>query len=107
GFKLGRARTVEALRRRAAVNSSLLSSVPHELRTPLTAIKTMLFSLQHDRESLPPAVRDEFLMGIDRELDYLNRLVGNLLDMSRLEAGTLTPRREWQGLGERGEGGPP
>ena len=103
-LKLSQAKTVEALRQRDAVKSSLLSSVSHELRTPLTAIKTMLFSLQHDRESLPPAVRDEFLMGIDRELDYLNRLVGNLLDMSRLEAGTLTPRREWQVLDELVEG---
>ena len=103
-LKLSQAKTVEALRQRDAVKSSLLSSVSHELRTPLTAIKTMLFSLQHDRESLPPAVRDEFFMGIDRELDYLNRLVGNLLDMSRLEAGTLTPRREWQVLDELVEG---
>jgi len=103
-LKLSQAKTVEALRQRDAVKSSLLSSVSHELRTPLTAIKTMLFSLQHDRESLPPAVRDEFFMGIDRELDYLNRLVGNLLDMSRLEAGTLAPRREWQVLDELVEG---
>jgi two-component system sensor histidine kinase KdpD len=64
----------------------------------------MLFSLRHDGASLPPAVRHEFLTGIDRELDYLNSLVGNLLDMSRLEAGTLTPRREWQILDELVEG---
>jgi two-component system, OmpR family, sensor histidine kinase KdpD len=49
-------------------------------------------------------VRQEFLTGIDRELDYLNSLVGNLLDMSRLEAGTLAPRREWQVLDELVEG---
>src|SRR5215831_8068432 len=103
-LKQSQAMTVQALRQRDAVKSSLLSSVSHELRTPLTAIKTMLFSLQHDRESLAPAVRQEFLMGIDRELDYLNRLVGNLLDMSRLEAGTLAPRREWQVLDELVEG---
>jgi len=103
-LKQSQAMTVQALRQRDAVKSSLLSSVSHELRTPLTAIKTMLFSLQHDRESLPPAVRHEFLMGIDRELDYLNRLVSNLLDMSRLEAGTLTLRREWQILDELLEG---
>jgi two-component system sensor histidine kinase KdpD len=92
------------LHQRDAVKSSLLSSVSHELRTPLTAIKTMVFSLQHDRESLSPSLRHEFLTGIDRELDYLNRLIGNLLDMSRLEAGTLAPRREWQILDELVEG---
>jgi len=103
-LKQSQAMTVQALRQRDAVKSSLLSSVSHELRTPLTAIKTMLFSLQHDRESLPLSVGHEFLTGIDRELDYLNNLVGNLLDMSRLEAGTLTPRREWQILEELVEG---
>jgi two-component system sensor histidine kinase KdpD len=103
-FKQSQAMTVQALRQRDAVKSSLLSSVSHELRTPLTAIKTMLFSLRHDRESLSPSIRQEFLAGIDRELDYLNSLVGNLLDMSRLEAGTLTPRREWHVLDELVEG---
>ena len=103
-LKQSQAMTVQALHQRDAVKSSLLSSVSHELRTPLTAIKTMLFSLQHDRESLPPSIRREFLASIDRELDYLNSLVGNLLDMSRLEAGTLTPRREWHVLDELVEG---
>ena len=103
-LKLSQAMTVQALHQRDAIKSSLLSSVSHELRTPLTAIKTMLFSLRHDGASLPPGVRQEFLTGIDRELDYLNSLVGNLLDMSRLEAGTLTPRREWQILDELVEG---
>jgi two-component system, OmpR family, sensor histidine kinase KdpD len=103
-LKQSQAMTVQALHQRDAIKSSLLSSVSHELRTPLTAIKTMLFSLRHDGTSLPPGVRQEFLAGIDRELDYLNSLVGNLLDMSRLEAGTLTPRREWQILDELVEG---
>ena len=49
-------------------------------------------------------MRREFLTGIDRELEYLNGLVGNLLDMSRLDAGTLTPRREWHILEELVEG---
>jgi two-component system sensor histidine kinase KdpD len=53
---------------------------------------------------LPREVEREFFNGIDRELDYLNRLVGNLLDMSRLEAGTLTPHREWHVFDEVVEG---
>jgi two-component system sensor histidine kinase KdpD len=96
--------TVAALRQRDAVKSALLSSVSHELRTPLTAIKTMLYGFQDCADSLPSAVRKEFLTGIDRELDYLNGLVGNLLDMSRLEAGALTPQREWHVMDELVEG---
>ncbi len=99
-LKISQASTVAALRQRDAVKSALLSSVSHELRTPLTAIKTMLYSFQDCADSMPGAVRKEFLTGIDRELDYLNRLVGNLLDMSRLEAGVLTPQREWHVMDE-------
>ncbi len=102
-LKQSQAQTVQALRQRDAVKTSLLSSVSHELRTPLTAIKTMVFSLQHG-PLLPSPVRREFLEGIDRELNYLNSLVGNLLDMSRLDAGTLTPHREWHILEELVEG---
>ena len=85
---------MQALQQSDAVKSSLLSSVSHELRTPLTAIKAMLFNLQEGSPA-PAPVQKECLRDIDEELDYLNRLVGNLLDMSRLEAGVLTPHREW------------
>lgn len=91
---------MQALQQSDAVKSSLLSSVSHELRTPLTAIKTMLFNLHEDPDLQPPHVRKEFLKSIDEELDYLNRLVGNLLDMSRIEAGTLKPNREWHLMDE-------
>ncbi|HEY6084031.1 MAG TPA: ATP-binding protein, partial [Nitrospira sp.] len=91
---------MDALRQRDAVKSSLLSSVSHELRTPLTAIKTMLFNLHEESVTQAATVRMEFLKSIDEELDYLNRLVGNLLDMSRIEAGTLKPSREWHLLDE-------
>ncbi|WP_455245829.1 ATP-binding protein [Petrachloros mirabilis] len=103
-LKKSQASTMAALRQRDAVKSAILSSVSHELRTPLTAIKTMLFSLQDRGDSLPGTVRREFLTSIDRELDYLNRLVGNLLDMSRLEAGSLILHREWNVVEELVEG---
>ncbi len=103
-LRTSQAMTIEALHQRDAVKSSLLSSVSHELRTPLTAIRTMLFGLQHGSEPLASPVRQEFLAGIDREVEYLNGLVGNLLDMSRLDAGTLTPHREWHVLEELVEG---
>ncbi len=103
-LKRSQAMAIQALQQSDAVKSSLLSSVSHELRTPLTAMKTMLFSLQEDGDSQPIPMRKEFLKGIDQELDYLNRLVENLLDMSRLEAGMLMPHREWHVLDELVEG---
>ncbi len=103
-LKRSQSMAIQALQQSDAVKSSLLSSVSHELRTPLTAMKTMLFSLQEDGDSQPIPMRKEFLTGIDQELDYLNRLVGNLLDMSRLEAGMLMPHREWHVLDELVEG---
>ncbi|HMU55599.1 MAG TPA: ATP-binding protein [Nitrospira sp.] len=95
---------VEALRQSDAMKSALLSSVSHELRTPLTAIKSMLFGLRDDPGAQSSPVRQEFLRSMDNQLDHLNRFVGNLLDMSRLEAGRLKPRREWHVLDELAEG---
>ena len=101
-LKVSQARTFDALRQRDAIKTSLLSSVSHELRTPLTSIKSMLFSLRHD-ETLTRMSADG-LAHIEEQVDYLNRLVGNLLDMSRLDAGTLQPHREWNVLEDLIEG---
>ncbi|HTP07239.1 MAG TPA: ATP-binding protein [Anaerolineae bacterium] len=82
------------------LKTALLSSVSHELRTPLAAIKAAVTSLRSgavDRES---NARDELLETIDEETDQLNTLVGNLLDMSRIEAGVLKPQRTWNDLEE-------
>jgi two-component system sensor histidine kinase KdpD len=82
------------------LKTALLSSVSHELRTPLAAIKAAVTSLRSgtvDRESL---ARDELLETIEEETDQLNTLVGNLLDMSRIEAGALKPQRTWNDLEE-------
>jgi len=101
-LKVSQAKTLDALRQSDAIKSSLLSSVSHELRTPLTTIKSMLFSLRSDGQH--NRVSAEVLTTIEEQVDYLNRLVGNLLDMSRLEAGTLRPRREWNVLEDLVEG---
>jgi len=92
--------TLEALRQSDALKSALLSSVSHNLRTPLTVIKAMLYSLQGRSVPLADEVRKEFLRSVNQEVDYLDRLVGNLLDMSRFEAGALIPSREWHVLDE-------
>jgi len=101
-LKVSQAKTLDALRQSDAIKSSLLSSVSHELRTPLTTIKSMLFSLRSDGEQ--SRVSAEVVTTIEEQVDYLNRLVGNLLDMSRLEAGTLQPHREWNVLEDLVEG---
>jgi len=83
------------------MKSALLSSVSHELRTPLATIKASITSLLSDEVTWEDAtVRDELLAVVDEEADQLNRLVGNLLDMSRLEAGALKPDRQWNVLAE-------
>jgi two-component system, OmpR family, sensor histidine kinase KdpD len=68
---------------------ALLAAVSHDLRTPLSSIKAAATSLlQQDVDWTPQATR-EFLATIDEEADRLNTLVGNLLDMSRLQSGAL------------------
>jgi two-component system, OmpR family, sensor histidine kinase KdpD len=71
------------------LRAAILSAVSHDLRTPISAIKASVTSLlQRDVEWTTEA-RQEFLQTIDEETDRLNALVGNLLDMSRLQAGAL------------------
>ena len=67
----------------------LLSAVSHDLRTPLAAIKASVTSLRQRDVDWPVEAQDEFLATIDEETDRLNALVGNLLDMSRLQTGAL------------------
>jgi two-component system sensor histidine kinase KdpD len=82
------------------LKSSLLSSVSHELRTPLATIKASISSLRSKTVTLDPESRQELLAAIEEESDHLNQLVGNLLDMSRIETGALNPQRGWNALGE-------
>jgi two-component system sensor histidine kinase KdpD len=82
------------------LKSAILSSVSHELRTPLATIKAAATSLRSGEVAWESAARAVLLGAIDDESDHLNRLVGNLLDMSRIEAGALRPSRQWNLLRE-------
>ncbi len=94
------ANRAEILRRTDELRTALLSSVSHDLRTPLAAIKASAESLLQGDVAWSDDDRDGFSKAIVRESDRLNRLVGNLLDMSRIEGGALRPQLEWYDLGE-------
>ena len=94
------ARTAAAARESDRLKSVLLASVSHDLRTPLTAIKTAAANLLSTDVAWSDAAREEFLQAIDREVDRLNRLVADLLDLSRIEGGALRLDRDWNDLDE-------
>ncbi len=82
------------------MKSALLSSVSHELRSPLATIKASVTSLLGPEVDWEGGARQDLLETIDEETDHLNWLVGNLLDMSRIEAGALNPVCQWNQLSE-------
>jgi two-component system sensor histidine kinase KdpD len=71
------------------LRAAILSAVSHDLRTPISAIKASVTSLLQQDVEWSPEARREFLDTIDEETDRLNALVGNLLDMSRLQTDAL------------------
>jgi two-component system sensor histidine kinase KdpD len=94
-FRLAReAHEARLLRDSDALKSTLLSAVSHDLRTPLAGIKALTTALLQNNMTLPPEIIQEALQGIDEETDRMTRLVADLLDLSRIEAGVLHPSRE-------------
>jgi len=81
------------------LRSSLLSSVSHDLRTPLAVITGSASTLLESGSALEAAVRQDLLQTIRVEAERLNRLVQNLLEMTRLEAG-VEVRKEWHSIEE-------
>jgi two-component system sensor histidine kinase KdpD len=84
----------ETLRRSDVMKTTLLRAVSHDLRSPLTAIRAAAEGLANDTLDLSPDDRLELLAMIGAESARLERLVANLLDLSRLEAGGAKPRPE-------------
>jgi two-component system sensor histidine kinase KdpD len=89
----------EIARESDALKSALLQSVSHDLRTPLAAIRAAAGTLRPGSR-LTAAEQSESADTIEREVEYLNRLVTNLLDLSRIEAGALRPERDVYDLDE-------
>jgi two-component system sensor histidine kinase KdpD len=92
GRLLETALDTESLRRSDELKTALLRGVSHEFRTPLTAIRTAAHALADDPDG--PGAR-ALLAAMTAETGRLERLVANLLDLSRLEAGALAARLDW------------
>lgn len=86
---LEQAREAELLRATEKLQTALLNSISHDLRTPLASITGAVSSLRDPDAQLDDATRVDLIADIASEAERLNRLVGNLLDMTRLEAGAL------------------
>ncbi len=103
---LERARLTEEAGRAAVLaqsdefKSALLAAVSHDLRTPLATIKTSATSLLDRSVTWDEASQAEFLQAIDEETDRLTMMVGNLLDLSRIQGGALQPDRDWYDVAE-------
>ena len=76
------------------LRSSLLSSVSHDLRTPLAAITGAVSAILESGARLDAATQRELLESVHEEADRLNRLVQNLLEMTRLQSGQVQLKRE-------------
>jgi two-component system, OmpR family, sensor histidine kinase KdpD len=85
---------LEVTRRSDELKAALLDSVSHDLRTPLGTIRAAAGSLADAAISWAPGDREAMASQIDAEAERLARLVGDLLDMSRIEGGALQPRCE-------------
>ena len=90
----------EALRESDRLKDILLGSVTHDLRTPLAAIKAITSGLLQPDIRMSEVERQELIASIDQSVDRLSRLVSNLLDLSRLEAGVAVPQRDWYLIGD-------
>ncbi|MDB5483521.1 MAG: sensor histidine kinase [Caulobacteraceae bacterium] len=85
----------EALRRSDKLRAALLNSISHDLRTPLSTVMGSATTLIDYGPTLKPEVASDLLVSIREEAERLNRYVGDLLDMTRLEGGALRTRSEW------------
>jgi two-component system, OmpR family, sensor histidine kinase KdpD len=94
------AQSAEIEAEREGLISSLLSSVSHDLRTPLTSIAGAAGTLRAQGEKLAPEDRRHLLESIESESARLNRLVENILQVTKIESGNISIRKEKHSLEE-------
>jgi two-component system sensor histidine kinase KdpD len=85
---------------RETLRSTLLSSVSHDLRTPLATITGAATTLLQKDVKLGASDRQELVQTICEEADHLNHIIRNVLDMTRIEAGAIAVKKEWQPIEE-------
>jgi two-component system, OmpR family, sensor histidine kinase KdpD len=83
----------EAARQADAAKTVILHAVSHDLRSPLTSIRTAAAGLREQETTAEDRIA--LINAIEEEADRLTRLIGNLLDLSRIEAGAVHPRTDW------------
>jgi K+-sensing histidine kinase KdpD len=93
-----RAAQAEALRRSDQLKSALLDAVTHDLRTPLTSIKASTTALLDATSTLGGAARRELLEVVNEETDRLDRIIGALVSLAKVEAGALGLQPRWCAL---------
>ena len=82
------------------VRNVMLSSVSHDLRTPLASITGAVTTLIDSGDRLDPPTRLDLMQAIREDAESLERQVRNLLDVTRLESGSVQPNRDWHSLEE-------
>lgn len=82
------------------LRSALLTSISHDLRTPLASILGSASTLRSQQGSLDDRAQEELVGTIQEEAERLNRFIANLLDMTRLESGAISPRLDFVDLGD-------
>ena len=89
-----------ALQQNEKLRTVLLASLSHDLRTPLASITGAVTTLQQFGETMQEGQRKDLLKSIEEESARLARFIANLLDMSRIEAGALKPKRDFVDIAE-------
>lgn len=74
--------------------NQFVSNASHELKTPLATMKIMLQSVQMGGDDMPAELRNEFLNDVDKEIDRLTRIVGDLLTLVNIDSGGMQLNRE-------------
>jgi two-component system sensor histidine kinase KdpD len=97
---LREAQRAEVLARTDELKSALMSAVSHDLKTPIASIMASVTSLLEKDIHWDEDTQRDFLQGIYDEAKRLNRLVSNLLDISRIEGGALHPEKDWYSVEE-------
>jgi two-component system sensor histidine kinase KdpD len=89
-----------ALQENEKIRDLLLASLSHDLRTPLSSITGAVTTLQDLGGAITEEQRQDLLASIEQEASRLTRFVSNLLDMSRIESGAVTVKRDWVDIGD-------